>query len=282
MRLTLSAPAKINLTLGITGLREDGYHLLESIMQTLSLADTLNFEKIPSGIILSCNKSHIPTDERNLCFKAAKRYLDATEIQGGIKIDLIKCIPDGAGMGGGSSDAAQVLKAMQALYPAEVDLLPIAASLGADVPFFLKGGTVLCKGIGEVLQPISLPQKNSLYCVVTKPEAGLSTPLVYKLYDESHVSFSKPLSLEARERLESGDPQALFSILYNDLELPAISQIPEIALRKELLLSLGADAAMMTGSGSAVFGLFRNETVARTCEKTLKKKGLEAYFCTLL
>ena len=133
MRLTLSAPAKINLTLGITGLREDGYHLLESIMQTLSLSDTLNFEKIPCGIILSCNKSHIPTDERNLCYKAAKRYLDAAGIHGGVKIDLIKCIPDGAGMGGGSSDAAQVLKAMQVLYPSDVDLLPIAASLGADV-----------------------------------------------------------------------------------------------------------------------------------------------------
>ena len=279
MRLTLSAPAKINLTLGITGLREDGYHLLESVMQTISLADTLNFEKIPCGIILSCNKSHIPTDERNLCCKAAKRYLDATGIQGGVKIDLIKCIPDGAGMGGGSSDAAQVLKAMQVLYPAEIDLLPIAASLGADVPFFLKGGTVLCSGIGEILEPISLPQKNSLYCVVTKPEEGL---LVYRLYDESRVSFSKALSSEDRERLESGDPQALFSILYNDLELPAVSQVPEIAIRKEMLLSLGADAAMMTGSGSAVFGLFRNETAARACERTLKEKGLEAYFCTLL
>ena len=173
MRLTLSAPAKINLTLGITGLRSDGYHLLESIMQTVSLADTLIFEKIPAGILLSCNKSHIPTDERNLCCKAAKKYFDAAGISGGIKIDLIKCIPDGAGMGGGSSDAAQVLKAMQVFYPAEVDLLEIAASLGADVPFFLEGGTVLCSGIGEVLEPLSLPQKNALFCVVTKPTEGL-------------------------------------------------------------------------------------------------------------
>ena len=282
MKLTLSAPAKINLTLGITGLREDGYHLLESIMQTVSLADTLSFERIPSGILLSCNKSHIPTDERNLCYKAARKYLDAAGISGGIRIDLIKCIPDGAGMGGGSSDAAQVLKAMQALYPAEVDLPRIAASLGADVPFFLKGGTVLCSGIGEVLEPISLPQKDSLFCVVTKPEAGLSTPAVYKLYDQSGAAFSKPLSQEMRARLESGDPKALFAALYNDLELPAISQLPEIAARKELLLSLGADAAMMTGSGSAVFGLFREKEKAQTCEKAIREKGLEAYFCTLL
>ncbi len=282
MKLTLSAPAKINLTLGITGLREDGYHLLESIMQTVSLADTISFEKIPSGILLSCNKSHIPTDERNLCCKAAKKYLVAAGISGGIKMDLVKCIPDGAGMGGGSSDAAQVLKAMQVLYPAEVDLFQIAASLGADVPFFLKGGTVLCSGIGEVLEPVSLPQKESLFCVVTKPDEGLSTPVVYKLYDQSSAAFSKPLSRETRTRLESGDPKALFAALYNDLELPAISQLPEIATRKELLLSLGADAAMMTGSGSAVFGLFREEEKARACEKAIREKGLEAYFCTLL
>ncbi len=282
MRLTLSAHAKINLTLGITGLREDGYHLLESIMQTVSLADTLRFEKIPSGIILSCNKSHIPTDERNLCYKAAKKYFDAAGIDGGVKIDLIKCIPDGAGMGGGSSDAAQVLKAMQVLYPAEVDLPKIAISLGADVPFFLNGGTALCSGIGEVLEPISLPQKQSLFCVVTKPAESLSTPAIYKLYDQSGAAFSKALSQEKRTQLESGDLPALFSVLYNDLELPAISQLPEIASRKEMLLSLGADAAMMTGSGSAVFGLFQNEKEARACEKAFREKELEAYFCTLL
>ena len=282
MRLTLSAHAKINLTLGITGLREDGYHLLESIMQTVSLADTLRFETIPSGIILSCNKSHIPTDERNLCYKAAKKYFDAAGIDGGVKIDLIKCIPDGAGMGGGSSDAAQVLKAMQVLYPAEVDLPKIAISLGADVPFFLNGGTALCSGIGEVLEPISLPQKQSLFCVVTKPAESLSTPAIYKLYDQSGAAFSKALSQEKRTQLESGDLPALFSVLYNDLELPAISQLPEIASRKEMLLSLGADAAMMTGSGSAVFGLFQNEKEARACEKAFREKELEAYFCTLL
>ena len=282
MRLTLSAPAKINLTLGITGLRSDGYHLLESIMQAVSLADTLSFEKIPAGIILSCNKSHIPTDEGNLCYKAARKYFDAAGISGGIKIDLLKCIPDGAGMGGGSSDAAQVLKAMQVLYPAEVNLPKIAASLGADVPFFLEGKTMLCSGIGEVMEAISLPQKDSLFCVVTKPEEGLSTPVVYKLYDQSGATFAKPLSPETRTRLESGDSEALFKALYNDLELPAISQLPEIATRKEMLLSMGADAAMMTGSGSAVFGLFQDRARALACEKALRENGLEAYFCTLL
>lgn len=282
MKITLSAPAKINLTLGITGLREDGYHLLESIMQAVSLSDTLTLEDIPCGIILSCNKSHIPTDERNLCWKAARKYLDAAGIEGGVKIHLIKCIPDGAGMGGGSSDAATVLKAMKLLYPSEVDLFGIASSIGADVSFFLRGGTQLCSGVGEVLQPMALPQKDKLFCVVTKPEKGLSTPEIYRLYDECVPSFSKPLSEEAKNKLAEGEPDALFSLLYNDLELPAISVLPEIAQRKELLLSLGANCAMMTGSGSAVFGLFQSESKARECEKALLQKDLETYFCTLL
>lgn len=281
MKITLSAPAKINLTLGITGLREDGYHLLESIMQSLSLADTLTMETIPCGILLSCNKSHIPTDEKNLCYKAARKYLDAAGITGGVKIHLIKCIPDGAGMGGGSSDAASVLKGMQTLYPADVDLVSIAASIGADVAFFLRGGTQLCRGVGEILEPIDLPQTKKLFCVVTKPEQGLSTPEIYKLYDKSGVAYAIPLSEENRRRLESGDLQAFFGLLQNDLELPAISVLPEIAVRKEMLLSLGADCAMMTGSGSAVFGLFQSEKKARACEKALKKKSFEAYFCTL-
>lgn len=282
MKITLSAPAKINLTLGITGLRKDGYHLLESVMQALSLSDTLSFEMIPSGIVLSCNKSHIPTNEKNLCWKAARKYLDAAGISGGVKIHLIKCIPDGAGMGGGSSDAATVLKAMRILYPAEVDLSELAASIGADVSFFLRGGTQLCSGVGEILEPISLPQKKALFCVVTKPEDGLSTPAIYKLYDETRTSFASPMSKEDRARLESGDMNALFSLLKNDLELPAIISLPEIAKRKEMLLELGADAAMMTGSGSAVFGLFQNEEKARICLQCLTEKGLEAYFCTLL
>ena len=282
MKITLSAPAKINLTLGITGLREDGYHLLESIMQSLSLADTLSLETIPCGILLSCNKSHIPTNEKNLCYKAARAYLDAAKLSGGVKIHLIKCIPDGAGMGGGSSDAATVLKAMQVLYPAPVDLHEIAASIGADVPFFLKGGSCLCSGIGEILEPISLPQKKALSCVVTKPAQGLSTPEVYKLYDKSGAAFSLPLSRSSREKLERGDMQTLFSLLNNDLELPAISLLPEIAARKEMLLRLGADAAMMTGSGSAVFGLFQNKERAANCDKAMREQGLESYFCTLL
>ncbi len=281
MKITLSAPAKINLTLSLTGLREDGYHLLESVMQTLSLSDTVSVEKIPSGITLSCNKEGIPLDERNLCCKAAKIYLDAAKVKGGVKIDLIKCIPDGAGMGGGSSDAAAVLKAMASLYPSDTDLLPLASKIGADVPFFLTGGTCICRGVGEEVKALSFPLKKRLFCVVLKPEEGLSTPAVYKRYDIGNSSFSPCLSEKSLSILEGNSVEAFFRLMKNDLELPAITLLPKIGAAKEKLLSLGADCAMMTGSGSAVFALFLKESDARACEKKLKEEGEKAYFCTL-
>lgn len=277
MKLTLSAPAKINLTLAITGLREDGYHLLSSVMQTLSLSDTVVLETIPQGITLSCDRKGIPTDQHNLCWKAAKRYLDAAGVQEGVAITLYKCIPDGAGMGGGSSDAAAVLKGLAALYPAQVNLAKLAATIGADVPFFLTGGTCLCEGVGEDVTPIPFPAKSGLFCVVTKPEASLSTPVIYQQYDEMKGEFS-PSCRRLLAQFESG---AVFSLLHNDLELPAITLLPEICAYKEALLNAGADCAMMTGSGSAVFGLFREEKAARSAQKKLMENGKNSYFCTL-
>ncbi len=281
--ITLSAHAKINLTLSITGKREDGYHTLESVMQEISLADTVKVETIPCGIAIFCNRPGIPTDEKNLCYKAAKLYFDAAERMGGVKIDLIKCIPDGAGMGGGSSDAAAVLKALHQLYPAPVNLPEIALRVGADVPFFLMGKTALCQGIGEVLTPLTFSGKEALFCVVAKTCPGLSTPEIYGRFDS--LCSEKPLSPSAaqwEDALEKGDMKTFFSLMQNDLELPAITLRPEIARCKEALLSLKADAAMMTGSGSAVFGLFFQEKAARGAVLALNKAGAEAHFCTLI
>ncbi len=281
MKITLSAPAKINLTLSLTGLRDDGYHLLESVMQTLSLADTVSVEKIPVGITISCSKKGIPLDEKNLCHKAAKAYFEKAGIQGGVKIDLIKCIPDGAGMGGGSSDAAAVLKAVSALYPSSIDLSSVAEKIGADVPFFLTGGTCLCRGVGEEITPLSFPIKKSLFCVVVKPKEGLSTPSVYKRFDEGNHAFSPSLSQREIEIMENGSAKDFFTMMKNDLELPAMTLLPKVGEVKEKLLSLGADAAMMTGSGSAVFALFQKENAARECTDKLIAHGENAYFCTL-
>ncbi|MBR2615738.1 MAG: 4-(cytidine 5'-diphospho)-2-C-methyl-D-erythritol kinase, partial [Clostridia bacterium] len=132
--LTLSAYAKINLTLSITGKRADSYHTLESVMQEISLADTLHLKKIPQGILIDCDRPGIPCDEKNLCHKAARAYFESSGVCGGMHITLKKCIPDGAGMGGGSSDAAAVLRGLSVLYPAEISLPEIAVKIGADVP----------------------------------------------------------------------------------------------------------------------------------------------------
>jgi 4-diphosphocytidyl-2-C-methyl-D-erythritol kinase len=281
-RISLSAYAKINLSLSITGKREDGYHTLESVMQEISLADTVSLERIPCGILLSCNKEGIPTNEKNLCWKAARAYLDAAKIQGGVKIDLIKRIPDGAGMGGGSSDAAAVLKAMQCLYPSKVSLPEIALKIGADVPFFLSGKTALCKGIGEELTPISFRGKDAIFCVAAKNCEGLSTPSIYRLYDETVSEPRVGDTKSFQKALEAGDREAILRLMQNDLEPIAIVLRPQIALLKGILLSLGANGAMMTGSGSAVFGLFFSREKAIQCAETLNKEGVEAHFCTLI
>ncbi|MBR3837940.1 MAG: 4-(cytidine 5'-diphospho)-2-C-methyl-D-erythritol kinase [Clostridia bacterium] len=281
--LTLSAYAKINLTLGITGIRDDGYHTLETLMQEISLADTVTLKKIPQGILIDCDQDGIPTDEKNICYKAAKGYLEKSGVEGGIRISLQKRIPDGAGMGGGSADAAAVLKGMHALYPAKVSLAEIALRCGADVPFFLEGGTAFCQGIGEVLTPLSFRGKDRIFCVVAKNCDGLSTPKIYSLYDSLPQNKKARAGLDViRNVLSKGDHAALFSMMENDLELPALTLRPQIMDLKEALLSNGADCAMMTGSGSAVFGLFLWEEKARAAEAALKQSCREAHFCTLL
>ncbi len=282
-RITLSAYAKINLTLAICGVRSDGYHTLESVMQEISLADTVTLQKIPSGIVIECDREGIPTNEKNLCWKAARRYLDAAKAVGGVHIRLSKCIPDGAGMGGGSSDAAAVFKGLSALYPADVPLESIALSVGADVPFFLSGKTAFCAGIGEEVTPIAFCGKEKLFVVVAKNCEGLSTPEIYALYDKiAPASPMGPKKEDVITCLEKGDLGRLYSLMQNDLELPSITKKPEIAHLKNTLLEEGADAAMMTGSGSAVFGLFTDEKKARECAAKCKKSGVEAHFCTLL
>jgi len=278
-QLTLTAYAKINLSLAITGQRQDGYHTLESVMQEISLGDTLEMERIPSGILLSCSAPHLPTDERNLCCKAAKAYLEHTGLTGGVRMRLIKAIPDGAGMGGGSADAAAVLKGMKLLYPSSADLFAIGAKLGADVPFCLMGKTALCQGIGERLTPLSFPCKSRWFCVVAKNCEGLSTPEIYSLYDRTEHNAPSRVKEFALALQKTDFP---FALMQNDLELPALLQRPPIAALKEFLLHHGAEGAMMTGSGSAVFGLFSQESAARKAANLLQQEGIFSQFCTLL
>ncbi len=279
--MEIQAHAKINLTLAVTGKREDGYHTLATVMQEISLCDRLTVEKRDAGIEFTCDDPRLPTDETNLCVKAAKAYLAAAGEPGGAFIGLEKKIPFGAGLGGGSSDAAAILTALAKLYPADPDPAALALGIGADVPFFLTGGTCLCTGIGEVVTPLYFPGKIGLWCVVAKEAEGLSTPAVYQAYDKKPKSGGIAVQ-DMIEAMTWGAPEAIFPFLKNDLEDAAISLSPKIRETRTYLKIMGAEAAQMTGSGSAVFALFRDRDAAAWAAANVKKRGAETFLCTLI
>ena len=289
METTVKAPAKINLFLRMDGRREDGYHLLFSAFQTLSLYDEIKVKVLPcekhpseSPIVIRSASSALPGDiTKNTVYKAAKRYLDAISEDGvEVTIDLDKHIPSQAGLGGGSSDAAAVLLALDKLFDGAVsdeDLQKIAVSIGADVPFFLTGGTALCEGIGEIVTPF--PSLSGLSVLLMKPQKGVSTPACYAAFDKRGAS---PLTTEEKLVLKealSGEGsseerfQKAFPHWSNDLQPAALEAVPEIGTGIELLKTLGASFAAMTGSGSCIFGFFKNEA---QMEKALSDKDLQA------
>ena len=280
-KIEREAHAKINLTLAVTGKREDGYHTLSTVMQEISLCDTLVLEKA-DGVSLAVTGSDLAAGEDNLCVKAAKLFFRETGIRGGVAMKLDKRIPTGAGLGGGSSDAAAVLSGLSQLYEAEADLYAMAVGLGADVPFFLAGGTCLCTGIGEILTPLYFPGKAGLWCVIAKGKAGLSTPSVYAAYDALPPKGRSASPQGIAEAMTWGAPEAIFPFLVNELEEAAFRLLPEIREWRSYLKVLGAEAALMTGSGSAVFGLFREREAAAWAAANVKDRGAETFLCRLI
>lgn len=249
------AYAKINLSLDIIEKLPSGMHGLESVMQTVSLFDEVfvTRESDSSGIKIKCSDSSVPTDEKNTCYKAANEFFKHIGAEDfGITIAIDKHIPSMAGLGGGSADAAAVLRALNKLYGAGLDndeLRAVAARVGADVPFLIEGGCALCSGFGEAVSPIE--RKSSFYILLIKPDFGISTPMAYKQFDEKSI-VSLRSSKALASALEAGDD--IYELISNDLERAVMSN--EIQAIKLILLSNGAKAAMMTGSGSCVFGLF--------------------------
>ncbi len=272
-KLTAKAYAKINLSLDITGIREDGYHLLSTIMQSVSLHDTLSFEKCDDeGIFITCDDDTIPTDEKNIVYKAAAKLFDSSEkeISNGVKIHLEKKIPHGAGLGGGSADAAATLIALNKLYDlgfSKKELLKIGVRVGADVPFCLNGGTILCEGIGEKLTPL-IPLIN-FHAIIIKSEALSPTEAAYKRFDSMHIStnFKQDKLLDS---IAQGSIKKLSKNMFNVLEFITPREVIDEA--KNALLDYGALDSMMTGSGSAVFGLFKRKSAAEKAYKELKEK----------
>ena len=272
--------AKVNLTLHVLGDRPDGYHAIESIMQTVGLCDTITLSIREGGAIrLSCDMPGIPTDESNLACRAASALFDAVGLSPGLDIRIRKRIPAQAGLGGGSSNAAAVLRGLDHLLrlsmPAD-EVSRLAAGVGSDVPFFLVGGTALVCGRGEEVQPLSdLPP---MPMVIVKPPFGVSTPWSYRRLDEMRASGvplasgseRKTASMRIAQCMLPSSVCGLQPLLSNDLEAPAVEQHPEIAEIKAGLIESGARAALMCGSGSAVFGLFEAEEQAKAAAEAFK------------
>ena len=212
------AYAKINISLDVIGKRNDGYHLLSMIMQNIELYDEIEVKQIKEGIIITCNKSFIPTDERNLAYKAAKLFLDTYNIKSGVSIHITKNIPVAAGLAGGSSDCATVLKMLNKMfkvYASEEELMKLGETLGADVPYCIKGGTALCEGIGEKITAIK-PFRNKIVLLV-KPPFGVSTKDVYKAFDLGKVKIH-PDTVNLIKKIEEDNLYYVASNMKNLLE----------------------------------------------------------------
>lgn len=293
--------AKVNLTLDVLGVRPDGYHAIESVMQSVSLHDTLALTlRDEPGIRIVCDMPGIPTDEKNLAHKAASILFRRLGINPGLEIRIEKRIPVEAGLGGGSSNAAAVLRAFgsksskfgvqssKLLGSGTLNIEPgtlnsVAAEVGSDVPFFLVGGSALVTGRGEQVE--ALPDAPCWWVLIVKPPFGVSTPWAYKRLDEmgERPSLGAGELITASERMtrcvRASDWACLPDLLSNDLELPAIEQHPEIGVLKDGLLRAGAQGALMCGSGSAVFGLFPNEDAARYAANAFAGDGLQVFVC---
>jgi len=261
-KIQVRAPAKVNLFLKITGRRADGYHLLDSLMVPVSLSDELEIEvqSSGSGIVVSCDDPTVPGGETNLAYRAAALLLQEIGIRAEVIIRLHKMIPAGSGLGGGSSDAAAVLKGLNDLLALDLrqeELLALGVRLGADVPFFISCQPARIGGVGEVVTPIEgLP---TLWLVVIVPTFAISTAWAYARFDELLPAES---SLSVIEPFLGGH-WPLYELLVNDLERAVLPHYPTLARLKGELLHLGAGGAAMSGSGSAVFGVFQTEEKAQ-------------------
>lgn len=273
--IRLKALAKINLGLDVTGCREDGYHLVRMIMQTIHLFDSVKMAKtVQPGINLTTNMRFLPTDEHNLAYRAAKILIDEFKITGGVNIDIRKCIPVAAGMAGGSTDAAAVLYGMNQMFDLKLSFGQLAERgmlLGADVPYCLMRGTALAEGIGEKLT--RLPSIPRCPVVVAKPGISVSTRWVYEklvLDEQTHHPDIDRLLADIRQQ----DLKQLASHMGNILEDVTVKEYPVISKMKENLISHGALNAMMSGSGPTVFALFEGREDARKAADALRASGL--------
>ena len=274
--LTVRTPAKINLVLEVLGKRPDGYHELALVFQAIGLYDELSFSREKVGVELSVLESPEPLDagNSNLVVRAARLFLKETlKGRGGVRITLKKKIPLAAGLGGGSSDAAATLWAMNRLFETGLDissLSALAATLGSDVAYFLKGGTALGAGRGEILTDFTPAPELAL--VLVKPDAGLSTQAVYQSGKARFTDGSRARVFETV--LKEGNARRAAGQMFNGLEPATFFLMPETQEIKDRLIKAGALGALVSGSGPTVFGVVENKTQVREIGDKLKGEGV--------
>lgn len=273
--MRLRAFAKINLGLDILRKREDGYHEVRMIMQTIQMYDVLEMKKVKKpGISLSVNYPYIPSDERNLVYKAAKLLMDEFQVKEGVDIRLEKFIPVAAGMAGGSSDAAAAMVGINHLFKlglSEKDLMDRAVNIGADVPYCIMRGTALAEGIGEKLTRIA--QVPNCYVLIGKPGIGVSTKTAYESLQLDKIQSHPDIDGMIRD-IENGNLLAMTDKMGNVFESGIIGKYPVIGEIKDLMEANGALKAMMSGSGPTVFGIFDDREKMEAAAAVLRQSNL--------
>ena len=278
-KFSIKTPAKINLILRVLGKREDGYHNVETILQMIGIYDSMDFEPAPSGIEFHCNEPKIPKDEKNLVLKAArilKRYYPE-KTRSGVKIHLKKNIPSGAGLAGGSGNAAGALLALNRFWDLQIKrdkLVSLATHLGSDVPFFLISPCAFGTGRGEKLISLKPFQKFSI--VVVYPKISIETARVYGKLNLKLTKKENNISI-LRNFLSISDASQLGSFLRNDLEPVVFKNYPEVLDVKNRLRGSGAEGVLMTGSGSAVFGIFSDLERAKQVYAILEQELISVF-----
>ena len=269
--IALNAHAKINLSLDVLNKRDDGYHNLKMIMQTLQLHDIITIQKIKSGIEIECEAPYVPTNNTNIAYKAAEKVIEKFGLDAGVRIKIDKRIPVAAGLAGGSTDAAAVLKGMNELFGIGLDqqgLMDIGKTIGADVPYCIVGGTALAEGIGEIITPLS--KMEAVPVILIKPMFGVSTASVFKSLKLDKIT-DRPKTEMLINALENKDIQFIGGNLCNVLETVTVERYPLIDKIKKDLVAKGSIGSIMSGSGPTVFGLFEDDMMAKKAYSRINK-----------
>jgi 4-diphosphocytidyl-2-C-methyl-D-erythritol kinase len=278
MHLEKQSGCKVNLLLNILGRREDGFHALETVMHPISVYDRISISTSANGIHLTCNNPMLPTDSKNLVYRAATEFLHTAKIQSGLRLELEKKIPVSAGLGGGSANAATTLLGLNEMFGTPLEacqLQELAASLGSDIPFFLQSKPALATGRGEKIQPLdSFPALRGAHFLLIHPGFGIPTAWAYGQLARFPAALNgKPQrGQQLISFLQQSSLRNLRGALYNSLEAPAFEKYPILALFQKFLIENGADGALMSGSGSSTFAVVQEKSQADELAEKFKTK----------